>query len=81
MKNKTPSKRIIARRIAKANGIPVEAVIAKFWRGVRKSAVSCADFFWPDSDISLSCAENFSGGAAQEAVARRGAGAKKARAK
>ena len=42
-----------ASRIAKANHVSVEAVLAKFRSAVRKSAFSYNDFFWRNSDISL----------------------------
>lgn len=43
-----------ARRMAEQNGVTIDVVFAKFRQGVRKSAVSQSDFFWGNSDISLS---------------------------
>lgn len=44
----------IARRIAANYGTSVEEVLDRWSRGLRKSAYSKRDFFWADSDISLS---------------------------
>ena len=49
----------VAKRIAKANGVSVADVLAKYRRGVRKTALSYNDFFWGGSDISLSGVEKF----------------------
>ena len=44
----------IAKRIAAQYGVSVDEVLAGFRRGVKKTAYTYSDFFWGDSDISLS---------------------------
>lgn len=62
----------VARRIAKANGVSVADVLAKYRQGVRKTALSYSDFFWGASDISLSGAEKFLAWRRRGRSARRG---------
>lgn len=42
-----------AQRIAASNGGTVEGAIRRYMAATRKSAVSAADFFWGNGDISL----------------------------
>jgi len=43
----------IAERIADNYGVSVDDVLARWRRGVKKTAYTTSDFFWGDSDISL----------------------------
>lgn len=42
-----------AQRIAEANGVSVDAVIARYMETTKKTEISGDDFFWGCSDISL----------------------------